>query len=82
MFPKAYDEVNKCLNSEVILMDKSKKLSCNMENRTFYNCSWYSKDSCCNLGGVGCKKLALPKLCQRRIRWTEVSRIEKEINSQ
>ena len=42
---------------------------------------WF-KDSCCNLGGVSCKKLALPKLCQKRIRWTEVSRIEKEINSQ
>lgn len=81
MFPKAYEEVNKCLNPEVVLY-AGQKLKCIMDNRTFYTCTWYSKDSCCNLGGVSCKKLALPKLCQKRIRWTEVSRIEKEINSE
>ena len=48
MFPKAYEEVNKCLNPEVVLY-ASQKLKCNMENRTFYTCTWYSKDSCCNL---------------------------------
>lgn len=81
MFPKAYEEVNKCLNPEVVLF-APQKLNCKIENRTFYNCTWRSKDSCCNLGGNSCKKLVIPKLCQKRIRWTEVSRIEKEINSQ
>ena len=81
MFPKAYEEVNKCLNSEVILKDKSKKLNCKMENRTFYTCTWRSIDSCCNTG-KSCKKLTTPRICSRRIRYTDVHRIEKELNEE
>ena len=73
---------------------KEKLMNCQPLKRQFYQCTWQSYDSCCNLKNKkprpgkpdkdkpdmrNCQRLNTPKQCHGRLNMRERMRIEKEL---
>ena len=69
------------LISLIYSQEGKRKMECRWINRSYANCVWYTKDSCCLQKDRirHCKKLEKEKKCSGKLYFKDKYRIEREL---